>query len=171
MNPLFIAYIVLIETITPPSGCKLFYCVSMSQFPEAVGSNGLPQHTQFPYALASFSRFVKHCCYVAFRKCIVWQTVTSSDRRFDLRSGRSYPSLSAFASTPMLSVLLGAGSSPCILYLTSATGLVNPAIFRRWRFALGVFLALRSDLILLKFFRSHLPAAALARGNSRTPIR
>ena len=55
MNPLFIAYIVLIDTIISPPGCKLFYCAEMSQFLEVVGSNDLSQHTHFPYALANFS--------------------------------------------------------------------------------------------------------------------
>ena len=45
----------LIETIISPPGCKLFYCAEMPQFLQAVGSNGLPQHTQFSYALANLS--------------------------------------------------------------------------------------------------------------------
>ena len=68
MNPLSIVYIAPIKTVTSPPGCKLLYCAEMSQFLEAVGNNGLPQHTKFPYALASFSQFGKHCCYVAFSK-------------------------------------------------------------------------------------------------------
>ena len=50
---------------------------------------------------------------------------------FDLSSRRSSLSVRAFASTPMLSVSLGAGSGACALRGTPATGLVNPAIFRR----------------------------------------
>ena len=55
-----------IETITSPSDCKIFYCTEMLQFLQAVSSNGLPHHTHFPYALASFSRSGKHYSYVAF---------------------------------------------------------------------------------------------------------
>ena len=61
-------YIALIEPITSPPVCKLFYCAEMPQFLQAVGSNGLPQHTQFLYAFARFSRFGNHCWYVPFRK-------------------------------------------------------------------------------------------------------
>ena len=68
MNPLSIVYIAPIKTITSPPGWKLFYCAEMSPFLEAVGNNGLLQHSQFRYALASFSQFGKHCCYVAFGK-------------------------------------------------------------------------------------------------------
>ena len=85
-------------------------------------------------------------------KFIVCQTATSSERRFWLRSGRSSLSARAFASTPMLSVPLGAGSS----ILLSFAGDASPSVD---------LLALRCHL-LLKFYRS---PAALARRNSTDP--
>ena len=132
MNPLSIVYIALIKTISFPPGCKLFYCVKMPQFLQAVGSNGLPQHTQFPYALASFSRFGKDCFYVAFRKIYCLPKLPPAQNVvFDLRSGGSSLSVRAFASTHMLSVPLGACSGAWALRGTPATGLLNAAIFRR----------------------------------------
>ena len=46
-------------------------------------------------------------------------------------------SIRVFASIPKLCVLPGAGSGARALHGTPATGLVTPAIFRRWHFALG----------------------------------
>ena len=132
MNPLSTAYIASIETITPPPGYKIFYCAKMSRFLEAVGDSGLPQHTQFPYALASFSRFGKHFCSVAFRKIHRLPSLLPVQNvAFDLRSGRSSLCVRAFASIPMLSVPIGAGSGGCAHRGTPATGLVNPAMLRR----------------------------------------
>ena len=142
MNPLFIVYIALIETITSSAGYKLLYCAEMPQFLQAVGSNGLARHTQFPYALASFSRFGKHWCYVALDKIHFYaKTATSSERRlkknlfktsyFISRSRRISRSVRAFASAPILSVPLGADSGACARRGTPATGLVNPAILCR----------------------------------------
>ena len=138
MNPLPIVYIVSIEIITSPLGCKIFYCAEISQFFQAVVSNCLPQHAQFPYALASFSPFGKHCCYIAFRKmhCLP-KLLPAQNVVFDLRSGRSSLSVRVFASTPILSVPLGASSGACVLRGFPTTGLVNPPILRRRRFALG----------------------------------
>ena len=89
MNPLSIVYIAPIKTVTSPPGCKLLYCAEMSQFLEAVGNNGLPQHTQFPYALASFSQFGKHCCYVAFSKihCLPNLSNLTFEEELPLRQG------------------------------------------------------------------------------------
>ena len=127
MNPLSIVYIAPIETITSP-GCKLFYYEEVSQFLEAVGSNGLPQHTQFPYAPTSFSRFGKHCSYVAFGKIyFISKLLPVQNVVFDFRSRKSSLFVRAFASAPMLSTPLGAGCGACALRGTPATGLVNPS--------------------------------------------
>ena len=53
---------------------------------------------------------------------------TSSERCFDSRSERSSPCLRVLASTPVLSILLGAGSGACVPCVAPATGLTNPAI-------------------------------------------
>ena len=148
-----IVYIALIETITSPPGSKLFYCVEMAQFLHAVGSNGLPQHTQFPYELASFSRSGKHCCYVEFRQIhclpkllpiqdVVFYLFTG---RAPYSSGRSLPllfsaSLSALALVHVFSVAL---LRPVSLILLSFPGDALPSV--------GL-LALRSHL-LLKVYR------------------
>ena len=78
------------------------------------------------------SRFGKHYCYFAFRKihCIP-KLLPVQNVVFDLRSARSSLPVRAFASTPMLSVPLGAGSGACGFRGTPATGLVNAAILRR----------------------------------------
>ena len=89
MNALSIVYIAPIKTITSPPGCKLLYSAEMSQFIETVGNNGLPQHAQFPYALASFSQFGKHCCYAAFGKihCLPNLLNLTFEEEFPLRQG------------------------------------------------------------------------------------
>ena len=128
---------------------------------QAVGSNGLFQHTQLPYALASFPRFGKHYSYVAFGKIHFFiRTVTSSERRHlsHVRRGASYPSghslpllclasLSALALVHVLSVAL---LQPVSSILLSFAGDALPSVD---------LLALRSHLLL--------NAAALAQGNSR----
>ena len=119
-----------IETITSPPGCKLFYCAGMSQFLEVVGNNGLPQHTQFPYAQASLHSatfaVMSHSVILFFTKLLSVHNVV-----FDLRSRRSSLPVRAFASTPMLSARLGTGSGACDLRGTPATSLINPAILCR----------------------------------------
>ena len=163
-------YIAPVETIISP-GYKLVYFIEMPQFLQAVGSNGLPQYTQFPYALASFSRLGKHCCYVAFRKthCLP-KLLPVQIVVFDFRSRKSCLSARVFASTPMLSVLLGAGSGVCALRGTPATGLVNAAILHRRHFALGR--STTSPLPSSAECSSEDPygPVALAPGNSRDPL-
>ena len=96
MNPLSIMYIAPAETIASPPGCKLVYCAEMPQSLQVVGSNGLPQHTQFPYALVSFSRFGKHSCYVTFRKTHgLPKLLPVQNVVFVIRSGRSSLSVRA----------------------------------------------------------------------------
>ena len=91
-----IVHIAPIETITSPPGFKLFYYAEMSQLREAVDSNGLPQHTQFPYAPAIFSRFDNYYSYVAFGKIhfipklLPVQNVVFDLRVFQRLGGRGY---------------------------------------------------------------------------------
>ena len=158
MNSLSIVYIASIETITSP-GCNFFYCAELPEFLQAVGSNGLPQHAQFPYARARFSRFGKHYSYVAFGKIHFYtKTATSSERRLlshvrgeaPYPSGHSLPllcsaSLSALALMHVLSVAL---LRPVSSILLSFAGDASPSV--------GL-LALRSHLLL--------NAAALAQGS------
>ena len=132
MNPLSIVYITPIEIITSPPGCKLFYYAEMPQFLEAVGSNSLPQHTQFPYAPTSFSRFGKYCSYATCgRIYFIPKLPPVQNVVFESRSRRSSLSVKVFASTPMLSVPLGAGSGACDLRGAPATILVTPAVLLR----------------------------------------
>ena len=132
MNALSIVYIAPIETITSPPGCKLFYYAEMPQFLETVGSNCLPQHTQFPYAPTSFSRFGKHCSYVTCGKIHFTPKLPPVQNVvFDLRSRRSSLSVRVFAFTPMLSVPLGADSGAYDLGGAPVTSLVTPAALRR----------------------------------------
>ena len=74
------------------------------------------------------------------------------------------PTRQGITSTPVPSVLLGAGSDACNLRVTPATGLVNPAGFLAVTLRPRFFLALRLHL-LLNFY------AVLARENSRSPKR
>ena len=87
---------------------------------------------------------------------------------FNLRSGRSSLIVRAFASTPVLSVLLGAGSGACVPHVAPTTGLANPALLLAVTLRSRCFpsSALPSSS---EFFKSHFLAAALARGNSRSP--
>ena len=167
MNPLYIVCIASIETITSPPGCKLFYYAEMSQFLEAVGSNGLPQHAHFPYALAIFSRFGKHCSCVAFGKNhfilkLLCQFKTSSLTY--VRGGAPYPSghslpllwsasLSALALVHVLFVAFL--RLVCSILLSFASD-ASPSIGH---------LALPSHPLLKSFRRPKLPAV-LARGNT-----
>ena len=132
MNALFIVYIAPIETITSPPGCKLFYCAEMPQFLAAVGSNCLPQHTQFPCAPTSFSRLGKHCSYVTCGTIhFIPNLPPVQNVVFDLRSRTSSLSIRVFAFTPMLSVPLGAGSGAYDLSGAPVASLVTPAVLRR----------------------------------------
>ena len=75
-----------------------------------------------------------HSSCVALSGLLPYQSVV-----FHLRSRRSSHSVRVFASTPMLSVLLGAGSGAWALRGPPAADFVNSAILRWWRFTLGVF--------------------------------
>ena len=143
MNLLSIVYIALIEAITSPPGCKLLYCAEMPQFIQPLGSNSLSQHTQFPYALTSFSRFGKHWYYVAFQ--FRTSSLTYVRRGAPYPLGQSLPllcsaSLSVLALVHVLSVAL---LRPVSSMLLSFAGDALPSVS---------LLALRSHL-LLKFYR------------------
>ena len=126
-------------------------------------------HTQFPYALANFSRFGKHCCYVAFRK------FHCSPNRYQFRTlfltyvpgGAPYPS-----GHPLL-LLCSASFLALALVFVLSVALLRPVSSILLSFAgdasLSVdLLALRSHLLLI-FYRSYSLVAALARRNSRDP--
>ena len=141
----------------------------MSQFLQTVGSNGLPQHTQFPYAPAIFSRFGKHCSYVAFGKIhFTPNLLPAQNVVFGLCSRRSF-----YPSGHTLPLLYSASLSTLALVHVLSVALLRPVSSILLSFAGGAspsvdLLALRSHL-LLKFFRRPLHAAALARRNSRDP--
>ena len=102
----------------------------MSHFLEAVGSNGLPHHTQIckrlhatldPAIIADMSSSVNFMFIT-----LSYQLRTSL---FLLTFREELPTRQGIASTPVLSVLLGAGSSALVLCVAPAIGLANPAIF------------------------------------------
>ena len=134
------------------SRLQVFYCAQMSQFLEVVGSNGLPQHTQFPHALGSISRFGKFCCHVAFRKihclpnCYQFRTsfLTYVPGGAPYPLGHSLPLLCSapFLTLALVHVLSVALLRPVSSILLSFPGDASPSV--------GL-LALRSRL--LKFFR------------------
>ena len=131
VNPLFIAYIALIKTINSPPGCKIFYCAEMSLFLEAVGSKVTIFHNTPSFRMrlqtsldSAIIAVMSHSVFFFFlTKLLPVQNIV-----FYSRSGRSSLTVRAFAYTPVLSVLLGAGSGACVLRVAPATGLANPAI-------------------------------------------
>ena len=139
MNPLSMVYIAPIITITPPPGCERFYYTDFFLFLKAVGSNGRPRHSQFPYAPASFSEFGKHYSYVASGKNhFILKPLRAPNVALTYVRGGSSLSVRVLASTPMLGIPLDAGSGACSLRGTPATVLVVLTILCRWRFVLGV---------------------------------
>ena len=106
-SPLIIVSCNSIVTIGPPPGSQLLYCLEVFHFPEAVGCNSLSYLGQVPHmpsglfcsastADISSSEYsiLSHMCH----HLIIWE-------RHHLRSQEELP-----ASTPVHSVLLGAGS-------------------------------------------------------------
>ena len=130
-----------------------FSTAQRSQFLQAVDSNGLPQHTQFPYALASFSRsasiaVTSHSVkLIEYQNCYQFRTScwTYVPGGASYPSGHSLPflcsaSLSALAQVHVLSLAL---LRPVSSILLSFAGDGSPSVGLQ---------ALRSHL-LLKFYK------------------